>query len=232
MASQIKYLSQEAAQAIDVELMSETVGFSIDQLMELAGLSVASAIYEEFKPDTYGKVLIACGPGNNGGDGLVCARHLQLFGYTVTVHYPKQTDKPLYKNLVRQLEHMDVRFMSELSPAPVLQQEFQLLVDAIFGFSFKGSIRAPFDSVIEAIKASSIPVVAIDIPSGWDVEQGNPQGQGIEPAMLVSLTAPKLCAKSFRGIHYLGGRFVSRALEERFQLNLPAYQGSKQCAKL
>lgn len=61
-------------------------GFSVDQLMELAGLSVATAIAKEY-PNQSGKVLVCCGPGNNGGDGLVAARHLKLF-----VYYPINVD--------------------------------------------------------------------------------------------------------------------------------------------
>ncbi len=84
---------------------------------------------------------------------------------------------------------------------------------------------------------------------------GNASGVGLSPEMLgkgqifftvsVSLTAPKLCAKNFEGkYHYLGGRFVPkytthnvltqlfRAIEEKFELNLPAYPGSAQCVKL
>lgn len=54
-------------------------GFSIDQLMELAGLSVASAIESKYKNEIYKNILILCGPGNNGGDGLVAARHLKVY---------------------------------------------------------------------------------------------------------------------------------------------------------
>ena len=57
---------------------------------------------------------------------------------------------------------------------------------------------------------SGVPIVAIDIPSGWDVEEGDAQGRGLNAAMLISLTLPKKGVKNFKGIHYLGGRFVSR----------------------
>lgn len=67
--------SQEEAINVDIELFNE-YGYSVDQLMELAGLSIATAIAKEY---TANKVLICCGPGNNGGDGLVAARHLKLF---------------------------------------------------------------------------------------------------------------------------------------------------------
>lgn len=70
--------------AIDDELMGP-LGFSIFQLMELAGLSVASAIATEYPKEKFMRVLVLAGPGNNGGDGLVAARHLSHFGYDVKV---------------------------------------------------------------------------------------------------------------------------------------------------
>ena len=77
-------LSQDQATKIDEELMAQP-GFAIEQLMELAGLSCASALADAF-PKVEGKrVLVLCGPGNNGGDGLVAARHLYHFGYAVEV---------------------------------------------------------------------------------------------------------------------------------------------------
>ena len=75
------FCSQSEAIKIDEELFGD-YGFSVDQLMELAGLSVATAIaktYPLVKGDTNNSVLVCCGPGNNGGDGLVAARHLKLF---------------------------------------------------------------------------------------------------------------------------------------------------------
>lgn len=67
--------------AIDQELFNE-YSFSVDQLMELAGLSCATAVakaYPVSQMTNHGTVLVISGPGNNGGDGLVCARHLKMF---------------------------------------------------------------------------------------------------------------------------------------------------------
>merc|ERR1719235_2622441 len=88
--------------------MSEEGGFSIDQLMELAGLSVATALAEEYPATTHPKVVLICGPGNNGGDGLVAARHLFQFGYAPTVYYPKPGEGDLFSRLQVQLGQLDI----------------------------------------------------------------------------------------------------------------------------
>lgn len=80
----MKYLNQTEAQNIDQELFNE-YAFSVDQLMELAGLSVAVALAKTYpKQEGSVKILICSGPGNNGGDGLVAARHLKMFVSLIT----------------------------------------------------------------------------------------------------------------------------------------------------
>lgn len=92
----MRFLTSAAAQQIDRDLMSEAGGFSIDQLMELAGLSCAEAVFHSYPPAQNKRVLVACGPGNQGGDGLVAARHLHHFGYHPTIWYPKAKQAPLF----------------------------------------------------------------------------------------------------------------------------------------
>lgn len=228
MAQTIKYLGQEEAQHIDEELFSE-YGFSVDQLMELAGLSCATAITRAYPLTSLVKakpsLLVICGPGNNGGDGLVCARHLKLFGYEPTILYPKRPNKPLFQGLTTQCQKMEIPFLTEMPEAAVIDEAYNLVIDAIFGFSFKGAVREPFGSVLETLNKTTVPIASIDIPSGWDVEQG--RADGLQPDMLISLTAPKKSASLFRGrYHFLGGRFVPPGLERKYQLNLPQYPGT------
>ncbi|KAM9686387.1 NAD(P)H-hydrate epimerase isoform 2-T2 [Trichechus inunguis] len=213
----VKYLSQEEAQAVDQELFNE-YQFSVDQLMELAGLSCATAIAKAYPPTSLSRspptVLVICGPGNNGGDGL---------GYQPTVYYPKRPNKPLFTALVTQCQKMDIPFLSEMPLEPMMIDElYELVVDAIFGFSFKGDVREPFRSILKVLSGITVPIASVDIPSGWDVEKGN--SEGLQPDLLISLTAPKKSASQFTGrYHYLGGRFVPPALEKKYQLNLPSY---------
>ncbi|XP_044727377.1 NAD(P)H-hydrate epimerase isoform X2 [Chrysoperla carnea] len=227
----VKYLGQEEAINIDLELFNE-YKYSVDQLMELAGLSCATAIAKCYPLSTLSgkKILVCCGPGNNGGDGLVCARHLKLFGYDPQIYYPKRTQKPLYENLTHQCSNMNI----DIVECPKIEnlQEIGLFVDALFGFSFKPPVREDFVPILNILQTSKIPIASVDIPSGWNVESGAPENGGIQPDLLISLTAPKLCAKSFKGKHYLGGRFVPPGLEKKYQLSLPAYPGTECVVKL
>lgn len=237
----VSYLNQREAMEID-EILMGPLGFSVDQLMELAGLSVATSIAEVYKSAEHNRVLAICGPGNNGGDGLVAARHLHHFGYKPFICYPKRTAKALYSGLVTQLESLSVPFISAEELPADLSTSFDIIVDAIFGFSFHGSPRPPFDDLIQKLVAlghsnlnnqKSPAIVSVDIPSGWHVEEGDLSAEGIKPDMLVSLTAPKLCAKKFSGPHhFLGGRFIPLPIAEKFKLDLPAYPGTSMCVRI
>ncbi|XP_031833266.1 NAD(P)HX epimerase [Nomia melanderi] len=226
----VKYLKQQESINIDKDLFDK-YKFSVDQLMELAGQSCAFAIahsYPSLKSSEQ-KILVCCGPGNNGGDGLVCARHLKQFGYKPEIYYPKRTNNTLYNNLLHQCIENDIPLIeNDLENFASTQLcQFGLIVDALFGFSFKPPVREAFIPIIHLLENTAIPICSIDIPSGWDVENGPPTNGGIKPEMLVSLTAPKMCAQQFKGkYHYLGGRFVPKKLEREYNLNLPEYQGT------
>jgi len=111
--------------------MSPAGGFALEQLMELAGLSCAQAIQKAYPPETHRRVLVVAGPGNNGGDGLVAARHLFHWRYKPTIYYPKQGKTPIFKGLVTQLGTLKVPFVDNLE---VAVKETDLVVDAVFGW--------------------------------------------------------------------------------------------------
>ncbi|KAF9061463.1 YjeF N-terminal domain-containing protein [Rhodocollybia butyracea] len=231
----LRYLTAKLAQQIDEELMNQAGAFSIDQLMELAGLACAQALARVYNKNEYPNVLVCCGPGNQGGDGLVAARHLGMFGYNPVIFMPKPGSKDIYKRLKAQCDNMDIKTIPPSNDTSLLQDSLSssnVILDAVFGFSFKGPIRTPFDSALPLLTNSGLPIVSVDIPSGWDVEEGNVEGVGLQPDVLVSLTAPKLGVRSFRGRHFVGGRFIPKSLEEKFELNLPEYPGSDQIVEL
>ncbi|XP_028078375.1 pyridoxine/pyridoxamine 5'-phosphate oxidase 1, chloroplastic-like [Camellia sinensis] len=189
----ISYLSQREAAEIDDILMGP-LGFSVVQLMV-------------YRSTEYNRVLTICGPGNNGSDGRVAARHLHHFGYKLSVCYPKRAPKPLYDGLVTQLESPCVPFLSVEDLSMDLSNDFDILVDAMFGFSFRGTPRPPFDVLIQRpisiqnhhrMHQESPIVVSIDIPSGWHVEEGDINGEGIKPDMLFKKWFADAVAASLR----------------------------------
>eukprot|EP00968_Pinguiococcus_pyrenoidosus_P027707 scaffold7417_cov258-Pinguiococcus_pyrenoidosus.AAC.7 len=232
-AAETGFLGPEAAKALDEELMGD-YGFTLEQLMELAGLSVAAAVREAYPSGK--KVALLCGPGNNGGDGLVAARHLKFFGYEPVVYYPKSGQNEHYAKLLTQLRSVGVPVLTDAEPELAT---FDVAVDALFGFGFKGTPREPFASLLERLAAAqedgAVKVLSVDVPSGWDVELG-PTAAGakpLRPDTLVSLTAPKLASKHFTGArHFVGGRFLPEGLGVKYNIAMPRYKGASQIAEI
>lgn len=231
------YLNAKDAAALDEELMS-TPGFSLDQLMELAGLAVAEALYQGVAPPAEDqpskKILFVCGPGNNGGDGLVAARHLSFFGnYDCTIVYPKRSKKQHFINLVKQCEDVSIPVLDEMPPQSEVDA-YDAIVDAIFGFSFKGEPREPFGTILRQLKEAQESkngkqtIFSVDVPSGWNVDEGDVAKTGFVPDILISLTAPKLCSKEFKGRHFIGGRFLPPKVGEKYNVRMPPYKGLSQ----
>lgn len=154
----VTYLTQKDMAQLDMELLSD-YKYTIDQLMELAGLSCATAIAKTYPLEFVGNksILVCCGPGNNGGDGLVLARHLKLFNYeNVAVHVIKKTDK--FQHLQHQCAAFGISFIETLPKAPEDGETYALYVDAIFGFSFKPPIRQDFVPVMDLLKSTKVPI--------------------------------------------------------------------------
>ena len=126
--------------------------------------------------------------------------------------FSSQTDaKP--QRLQKQCENMNIPIIPPSNHIQELHKALHLsdvILDAIFGFSFKPPVRAPFDEILPILNETRLPIVSVDIPSGWDVENGNVSGVGLHPNVLISLTAPKEGVKDFTGKHFLGGRFVPK----------------------
>jgi len=224
-ADVLKFLSQAEAAAVDAKLME---GFSVESLMELSGLAVAAAVREEFPPGDFPRVVAVMGPGGNGGDTMVAARHLAAMGYAVNAFYPKRSGRPLYAKLLVSLEMMGVVLVDALPPP----DPRTVVLDGVFGFSFKPPLREPFGQVLADV-ARRANIVSVDVPSGWDVDSGPTAEASLRPAVLVSLTAPKLCARAFGGAaHYLGRVFVPPGVAAAHGLTQPAFEGARQIVRL
>lgn len=153
-------------------------------LMENAGAGVARLIMDRFSPLSEKTILIVCGKGNNAGDGFVVARHLVNAGAAVVVTLlnsasdlkgDAKTNFEILKAIAKtsderlRIEQYSQRLLSE-------RAHFDLIVDAIFGTGFKGSVTKPHSTAIEWINSQSAPVIAIDIPSGVNGTTGTKEG--------------------------------------------------------
>jgi hydroxyethylthiazole kinase-like uncharacterized protein yjeF len=266
----VTHLTAADSAAIDEQLMAADgpYRYTLEQLMELAGLAVAQAVYDfahrMSHATTTTRILVVCGPGNNGGDGIVAARHLAEFyshsnagatdqGMRVEMYVPKKSEKqPHLAKLLYQAAATGVVELDGMPSAADLRRDRAIIIDAILGFGSKGALREPFIDIVKVINAATradehggtsdggecATVCCVDIPSGWDVDNGFVKDAvAIEkPAMLVSLTLPKIGVKSHfssadRDVaHYIGGRFVPMALAKKF--DMPRFTGFHQVVRL
>jgi len=225
----ISYLTAADARAVDEDLLGEMGGFDTEQLMELAGLSVAHAVAKHYPLASHRNVLVVSGGGNNGGDGFIAARHLAQMGYTPYIWVVKTSarSEALFAKLLHQAHGLGIpisgTFEEGLPEGLESMGDADLIVDAVFGFSFKPPLRGDLEGVVASMASSGVPVVAVDVPSGWDVDRGDVHDTGLDPELLISLTLPKLCALAFKGTHVVGGRFVPHDVKEKHGLALPEY---------
>jgi NAD(P)H-hydrate epimerase len=162
---------------------------------------------------------------------------LHHYGYNPKVFYPKPTNAPIFTGLQKQLHHLHIPFLSSPSEFTAELEQTDLIVDALFGFSFKPPVREPFGDVLKAIISSKKHVLAVDTPSSWDVESGPPGeefvGHNFMPEYLISLTAAKPNVKFYKGKrHFIGGRFLSKDVAAKYGLDLPDYEGVDQIAEV
>ena len=149
-------------------------------LMENAGRAVADEVARRF-PDA-GTVAVLCGPGNNGGDGFVAARHLAERGYEVKLGFKGDPSR-----LPADAAANAKRFVGAREPltADILAGT-DVVVDGLFGAGLARPIEGDYAALIEAVTASNLPVIAIDVPSGIDGTTGEARGVAIEAQATVT----------------------------------------------
>jgi NAD(P)H-hydrate epimerase len=160
---------------------------------------------------------------DNGGDGLVCSRYLKDFGYDVDIYYPKRVNSPFFNNLIKLCENYEIPILEDNLESII--DKYSIIIDSIFGYSFKGDLRAPFDKIIKTMGETKAKIVSVDVPSGWIIDEGNTKNT-FNPDVLVSLMVPKLCAEKFDGIHYLGGRFIPKQILDKYNIEVKEYKNS------
>ncbi len=144
-------------------------GVSILELMENAGKAVADIARSEFAA-TGKKVLILCGTGNNGGDGLVAARQLAKDA-RVTVLLARSPDQFATTEAQTNFERLrDVPILAGLDQSEEAIAQADVLIDALLGIGIAGPLREPFGALVREMNASRKPILSVDVPSGFGTE--------------------------------------------------------------
>jgi hydroxyethylthiazole kinase-like uncharacterized protein yjeF len=197
----------------DAESMRATDAWAIEDrgvpsldLMETAGRAVAEAAVETAAD---GPARVVCGKGNNGGDGLVAARHLAATGFDVeaVLLWPAAE---LSGDAAENLARFDGPTRT-VDPAalPDALLGSGVIVDAVFGTGFSGVARDPAAAAIDAINAAGAPVVAADIASGIDASTGEVEGPVVDADLTVSFHAAKLGHRIAPGKRHTGRLHVA-----------------------
>lgn len=144
-------------------------GVSILELMENAGMAVADIARKEF--NAAGKrVLVVCGTGNNGGDGLVAARHLTTDA-KVTVLLARPPDQFSTTEARTNFERlMGATILEGLDSSEDAMSHADVIIDALLGIGVEGRLREPYAELIQEMNASGKTVLSVDVPSGFGTD--------------------------------------------------------------
>lgn len=178
-------------------------------LMENAGLACAHAALSMLPSGRKAQVWIFCGTGNNGGDGYVIARHLLNHGHhvrVVIVGDPARVrgDAMIHLTILKQLNVPIEPLTSEHLRDMESPHSSDLIIDALLGTGLEGALKEPYKHVIDAINASGLPVLAVDIPSGLDCDTGVPLGGAVRADQTVTFVALKAGFQNPEAAQYTG----------------------------
>jgi len=195
-------LSRAQVREVDRRAIEE-IGIPGIVLMENAGRNAAALIAAWV--DASDRVAIVCGPGNNGGDGFVIARHLSNAGIAAELLLACDPSKLTGDALVnhRVVERMQLpthgcHAEAEVALLPQHLAKSDLIVDALLGTGFNGTPRFPIDCAFDAINAAGRPVVSVDVPSGMDCDTGQAAGGCVQAWRTITFVAMK------KGFHVPG----------------------------
>lgn len=201
-------MTRTEARAVDVWAIG-SVGMPGVALMENAGSGCADIIAQRLGDPAGKRVCIFCGPGNNGGDGYVIARHLHNAGCSVKViicaDRAKIKGDALINLQIIEKMHFEI---DKLDPADYAIPDCDIIVDALLGTGLTGKLRDNYIRLIESINCSGIEIIAVDIPSGLDCDEGVPLGAAIKATATVTFVAAKKGFQTESAKIYTGDVYV------------------------
>ena len=195
-----------------IEDRSEQAGVSTDTLMENAGLAVARTARRMAGPLTGVPIVVLVGPGNNGADGLVAARHLQRWGARVTAYLCRERAEPAPKLEAARNAGVEVAAVSDdpgLDHLRYLLGSAHLVIDAMLGTGRARPIEGVFKDILEALSSTrndtrGPKLLALDLPTGLDCDTAEADPACVAADVTVALGYPKRGHLAFPGAAYVG----------------------------
>jgi len=199
----MKVVSGDQMRSIEQRVFNE-YGISSQLVMEIAGRQVA-VIARRLLGDEKGPVVVMCGKGNNGGDGLVAARWLRQWGIEVQAVVWASLDD-LTEEAAVALHAARMAGVPVLLPAQAREalQGAVMIIDAILGTGVKGSARGSAAEAIKLINQAGHPVLSVDLPSGITTDTGRADGPAVQATWTVTFGLPKLGLFQFPGADLAG----------------------------
>ena len=165
-----------AAQMRAIEAAAFASGMTPEGLMETAGRGVALAVASRLGGAPAERIVVLVGPGNNGGDGLVAARHLYDMGAEVRVYLlAKRSADDANMQAIRQRDDIDVIELDESNVASELIPDVQhadATIDAVLGIGRGRALEGVFAQALDALRQRRGLLLAVDLPSGLDADTG------------------------------------------------------------
>lgn len=169
-------------QSSDWDRRAEAAGIALATLMEAAGRAAVEVIAARLGDRLAGGVLITAGPGNNGGDGWVIARVLHRLEVPVFVAAVAGEGSELNRRMAGLARSEGVRTVEPDGPWPTVA----LGVDALLGTGARGAPRAPVQALVQRLNDLALPLVAIDGPTGVDLETGVSHGAPVQAELSIT----------------------------------------------
>ena len=201
---QIPSMSCEQVRQVD-ELAISKYGFSGLVLMENAGKGAADILHTEYAS---GNIVILCGRGNNGGDGFVIARHLQIHGRDVSIISisPIESlsgDAAANARIAMNAE-IPILIAEETDAWKASLRNANLIVDCLLGTGASGAPRGIFAETVRAANQSEAKKIAIDLPTGLDADSGQAHDPTFKADRTITFVAEKTGFAESGAQKYLG----------------------------
>jgi NAD(P)H-hydrate epimerase len=209
---------------VGADRKAQMLGVPGERLMEQAGIATAAAA-RALAVDTerwgHGPIVILAGPGNNGGDGFVAARHLARAGADVVVALVSAEARPGTPDAARNWDRLQREPSVQLIHAAVARdvailgqgiEKAAIVVDALLGTGVQGVLREPIRTAVDVVnraRAAMVPVLAVDTPTAVDLSSGTPSDPAVRADLTITFHRPKTGLRTKMGAALAGRVLVA-----------------------